>query len=71
MPFHCNTVLTVFSGDAQNCEHLVDVLAFPQSNLNTTRISPRHFRLCIGELRGEYACNVFYCDRRSLALAKR
>src|SRR4030081_3562696 len=40
MPFHCNTVLTVFSGDAQNCEHLVDVLAFPQSNLDTTRMYP-------------------------------
>src|SRR5712692_2384386 len=40
-------------------QHLVDVLAFPQSTLNTTRISPMHSRLCIGEQRGEYACNVF------------
>jgi hypothetical protein len=64
MPFHCNTVFTVFSGDAQNCEPLVDVLAFPQSTLNTTRISPRHSRLCIGGAqRGECACGTLLRER--------
>jgi hypothetical protein len=35
---------------------LVTCSHFPQSTQHTTRISPRHSRLCIGEQRGEYAC---------------